>query len=117
MSNAWQATAPSAPPRHDIECRVFEVVCDTLGHPRHAFTFDSDILTDFGGDSLDVIGLFMSIEETFAIRLSDQALQSFFVNRHFSVRNIAELVLRTRGADPGKRRVPALEEAPEPQLV
>jgi formylglycine-generating enzyme required for sulfatase activity/acyl carrier protein len=83
----------ACPPRGEVECRVLEILCETLRYPSHSFTLDSDILTEFRLDSIDIFDLVYRIETAYPVYLPDDAFQLFFVSRPFTVRNAAELIL------------------------
>jgi formylglycine-generating enzyme len=87
-------SCPSAPPRSEVECTVLQILCETLGYPSHAFTLDTDILTEFRIDSLDITELVSRMEAAYAVGLPGAAFQAFFVSRPFTVRNAAEMILK-----------------------
>ncbi len=72
--------------------RIQSVVADQLGVEITEVTKDASILDDLGADSLDVVELVMTLEETFDIEVPDEAVEEMrtigdvqrFVESHVS---------------------------------
>ena len=43
--------------------KVREILCEQLDIPEEEVTLDSNIVDDFGADSLDIVDFIMSLEE------------------------------------------------------
>lgn len=56
----------------DVERRVREIVADQLGITEEDVTPDATLGENLGADSLDLIELFMALEEEFGIEISEQ---------------------------------------------
>ena len=57
--------------------RIREIICDQLDLEEDKVTMDSDIMEDFGADSLDVVDLVMSIEDEFGLEVPDDQIENF----------------------------------------
>ena len=55
----------------NIAERVKNIVCERLELNPDDVTLDSSFVADLGADSLDLVDLAMSLEETFALRIKD----------------------------------------------
>ena len=111
-----------------VEQRVCDIVSEHLVIPRAQVRGSSSLIEDLGIDSLDVVEIFMSIEEAFGVTLpaspSEPIYQSVFTRRDFRIRDIAELVYLCRGNDatdrPGwrgpKPPIPSPRNVPFTQL-
>jgi acyl carrier protein len=60
---------------NDLEARIRALVADQLGVNSAEVTPDARILDDLGADSLDVVELVMSLEDTFDIEVPDEELE------------------------------------------
>ena len=60
-----------------VKDRVLEVITQQLGLNENQVTPESNLMTDFGADSLDLIELCMALEEEFEIDIEDHRLTSF----------------------------------------
>ena len=77
---------------NDLSERIQSVVADQLGVEITEVTKDASILDDLGADSLDVVELVMTLEETFNIEVPDEAVEEMrtigdvhrFVESHVS---------------------------------
>ena len=58
-----------------LEERIRKLVAEQLGIDRLKVTPQASILDDLGADSLDVVELVMSIEESFDIEIPDAAIE------------------------------------------
>ena len=54
-----------------IETRVFEIVCESLGVNRSEVKRETRFIEDIGADSLDIVELIMELEEEFEINIPD----------------------------------------------
>jgi len=60
---------------NDLSARIQTIVADQLGVEIAEVTKDASILDDLGADSLDVVELVMTLEETFDIEVPDEAVE------------------------------------------
>ncbi len=60
---------------NDLSDRIQTIVADQLGVEIGEVTKDASILDDLGADSLDVVELVMTLEETFDIEVPDEAVE------------------------------------------
>lgn len=56
--------------------KVREILCDRLDLEEDSVTMDSNIMEDFGADSLDVVDLVMSLEDEFNIEIPDEEIEN-----------------------------------------
>jgi acyl carrier protein len=76
----------------DLPGRIQSIVADQLGVDFADVTKDANIIDDLGADSLDVVELVMTLEDTFNIDVPDEAVEEFrtigdvqrFVESHIS---------------------------------
>ena len=76
----------------DLERRVRALVAEQLGIDVVEITPSASILDDLGADSLDVVELVMSLEDTFDIEVPDEEVEGMrtiadiqhYVTRHAS---------------------------------
>jgi len=61
--------------RNDIFARVRQVIIETIDAPPHMIRRDATLRSDLGADSLDSLEIVMALEETFDIRLTDEAAE------------------------------------------
>ena len=61
--------------KNDLEGRIRTLVADHLGVDIEEVTPDASILDDLGADSLDVVELVMSLEDTFDIEVEDDDVE------------------------------------------
>lgn len=55
--------------------KVRTLICEQFGIEEDSVTMNSNIIGDFGADSLDVIDLAMSIEDEFDIEVPDDEIK------------------------------------------
>ncbi len=67
--------------------KVREMISEQLNKPIEEITEEKDIVKDLGADSLDVVEMLMSLEETFGITVPDEEA----VNIH-TVKDIVTLI-------------------------
>ena len=51
-------------------------VCNTTAKRRPKITLESDIMSDFEADSLDIVDMVMTLEDEFGIEVPDDAIES-----------------------------------------
>ena len=56
--------------------KVREILCEQLEIDPDEITLDTNIIDDLGADSLDVVDLVMSIEESFDIEIPDEEVEN-----------------------------------------
>jgi sulfatase modifying factor 1 len=100
-----------------IEERLCEIVADELGFKRSDVDRSSRIVQDLGCDSLDLVDLFMCVEDSFDVLLPDvppnSVYKSVFARRDFRVADFAELVYLQQGTGrPVRRRYYPTTSAP-----
>ena len=61
--------------KNELEGRICALVADHLGVDIGEVTPDASILDDLGADSLDVVELVMSLEDTFDIEVEDEDVE------------------------------------------
>ena len=59
----------------DILEKIIDILCDQLDLDREQVTEDSEIIDDLGADSLDIVGLVMTLEEEFDTEISDEMIE------------------------------------------
>jgi acyl carrier protein len=62
-------------PGSDLEARVRSLVAEQLGVDISEVIPGANILDDLGADSLDVVELVMSLEDTFDIEVPDEVVE------------------------------------------
>ena len=55
--------------------KVREILCVQLDVPEEEVTLDSNIVEDFGADSLDIVDFIMSLEEEFDKEIPDEDVE------------------------------------------
>ena len=87
----------------EVERRVCDIASEHLAIPRAQLRGVNSLIEDLGIDSLDVVELFMELEEAFDITLLDDSREpvykSVFTRRNFRLQDIAELIYLCRGND------------------
>lgn len=91
-------------PRWDlttIEQRVCDIAAEKLCMPRNEVSPGSRLIEDLGFDSLDVIELIMSVEETFSVSFPETppnaVYKSVFTRKNSRLRDLAEIVYLQEG--------------------
>ncbi|MBR5310147.1 MAG: acyl carrier protein [Oscillospiraceae bacterium] len=56
--------------------KVREILCDQLEIDPDEITLDTDIISDLGADSLDLVDFVMSLESEFDKEISDEDLEN-----------------------------------------
>ena len=56
--------------------KIKEIIIEQLGVEEDAVTMEASITEDLGADSLDVVDLVMSIEESFDVEIPDEEVES-----------------------------------------
>ncbi|MBQ2252664.1 MAG: acyl carrier protein [Clostridia bacterium] len=67
--------------------QIKELLANELRIPKEKITDDAAIIEDLGADSLDVVEMLMSLEETFSITVPDEDVVQLK-----TVRNVAEYI-------------------------
>ena len=67
--------------------QIKELLANELRSPKEKITDDAAIIEDLGADSLDVVEMLMSLEETFSITVPDEDVVQLK-----TVRNVAEYI-------------------------
>jgi len=85
----------------EVERRVCDIVSEQLAIPRGQVRPTSQLLQDFGIDSLDVVELVMALEAEFDVTLPDASEDPFtktaFTRSDFCLRDFAEVIYLQRG--------------------
>ena len=85
----------------EVERQVCDIVSEHLAIPRAQVRPSSQLLQDFGIDSLDVMELVMALEEAFGVTLPDASDDPFtktaFTRSDFCLRDFAEVIYLQRG--------------------
>ena len=55
---------------------IFKIIEEQLGVEREELQLNTNILTDLGADSLDLIEMLMAIEEEISININDKELEN-----------------------------------------
>lgn len=56
----------------DTQQKVIEVIAEKLSIPKENITLEATFKNDLGADSLDIVEMIMSFEETFGIEIKDE---------------------------------------------
>ena len=57
-----------------VEQKVKEILADQLGVDVSKITLDTNVATDLGADSLDLVEILMSIEDEFGVSIPDDQI-------------------------------------------
>ena len=57
--------------------QIKEILAEQLDLDESKITMDSDIVEELEADSLDVVDLVMSMEDTFGVEVPDEAIENF----------------------------------------
>ena len=58
-----------------LESRVTDLIVEQLGVSREEAVLNASFIDDLGADSLDIVELVMTLEETFDIEIPDEAAE------------------------------------------
>ncbi len=61
----------------EIFDRIQEYLADQLDVEQDKITLDSDIVNDFGADSLDVIDMITTLSDEFGVDIPDEDIENF----------------------------------------
>ena len=91
----------------EIEQRLCEIVSKQLGIPRKDVFPSSRLIEDLHCDSLDLIELFMLLEEAFSVTLPEEppnaVYKSVFIRQPFRLSDLAEIVYLQQGTGAPQR--------------
>jgi acyl carrier protein len=59
----------------DVEEKVRDIIVDKLAVPRESLKDDSDLASDLGADSLDMVELVMEFERVFKLSIPDDEVE------------------------------------------
>ena len=107
---------------HEVEQRVCEITSEQLGIPRERIWPHDRIIEDLHCDSLDLVELFMKIEETFDITLPTDApnpvYKVVFTRQPFRLSDLAELVYLQQGTGkPDRKKWRQARQKPNPTAL
>jgi formylglycine-generating enzyme len=91
---------PTSPARWEFEHvrrRVLEITCTNYGYRPEEVSLDSRLGQDIVGDSLDMVGYIMELEEEFQVTISDEIAEQWFTRQPLTVANLAEMIWYLRG--------------------
>ena len=54
-----------------IEEQLKQIIADQLGRKVEDLSIEAELVNDLGADSLDIVAIIVSIEETFGIKIED----------------------------------------------
>ncbi len=57
-----------------VEQKVKEILADQLGVEISKISLDTDVATDLGADSLDLVEVLMSLEDEFGVSIPDEKI-------------------------------------------
>jgi len=85
----------------EVERRVCDIASEQLGIPRPRVSPGDRIVEDLRCDSLDLVELFMEVEEAFGVTLPDESrnpvFKAVFTRQGFRLADLAELVYLVQG--------------------
>lgn len=80
----------------EVEQRVCDITSEQLGIPRRQISPSDRLIEDLNCDSLDLVELFMEVEEAFGITLDvkspNPVFKAVFTRQPFHLSDLAELV-------------------------
>ncbi len=92
----------------EVEERVCDIASEQLQIPRSEISPSNRLIEDLHCDSLDLLELFMELEEAFCVTLSDKApnpvFKAVFTRQPFRLADLAELVYLQQGTGKPERR-------------
>lgn len=107
----------------EIEQRICEIVSQQLGIPCKDVFRSSRLIEDLHCDSLDLIELFMAVEEAFSVTLPEvpphAVYKSVFIRQPFRLSDLAEIVYLQQGTGAPQRagwRNQIVDAAPNPAV-
>ncbi len=71
----------------EIEKKVKEIISEKLSIDINEIKLESVINSDFGADSLDIVELFMSMEDVFSINVNDEDVEKLI-----TVKDVVEYI-------------------------
>jgi acyl carrier protein len=101
----------------EVEQRVCDIASEQLGIPRNEISPRDRIIEDLNCDSLDLVELFMEVEEAFDVTLPDDSpnpvFKAVFTRQPFRLADLAELVYLVQGTGaPDRKRWRRAKEPP-----
>src|SRR6476646_6942177 len=91
----------------EVEGRVCDIASEQLGIPRPRVSPGDRIVEDLRIDSLDLVELFMEVEEAFGVTLPDDTpnpvFKAVFARQPFRLADLAELVYLQQGTGTPER--------------
>ena len=102
----------------EVEQRVCDIASEQLGIPRQQVSTSDRIAEDLHCDSLDLVELFMEVEEAFDVTLPDSSpnpvYKAVFTRQPFRLADLAELVYLAQGtSSPDREEWRRPEESPQ----
>ena len=92
----------------EVERKVCDIASDQLGIRRDRISPGDRIVEDLNCDSLDLVELFMEVEESFGVTLPDDSpnpvFKEVFTRRGFRLADLAELVYLVQGTGAPDRK-------------
>src|SRR3954447_613939 len=104
----------------EVERRVCDIASEQLGIRRDRVSPGDRIVEDLNCDSLDLVELFMEVEEAFGVTLPDDSpnpvFKAVFTQRGFRLADLAELVYLVQGTGTPDRRGWRRAKGPTPLM-
>ena len=92
----------------EVERRVCDIASEQLGIPRPRVSPGDRIIEDLRCDSLDLVELFMEVEEAFGVTLPEDSpnpvFKAVFTRQNFRLADLAELVYLQQGTGTPERK-------------
>lgn len=57
-----------------VEQKVKEILAEQLGADKNKITLDTNVATDLGADSLDLVEILMNLEDEFGVSIPDEKI-------------------------------------------